>query len=143
MSQKAYATEQLAKIPTPSGDSISESSWKPVRHHFGIRAFGVNAFVAGSPGEAIVPEHDEIPEPGSGGQRHEELYFVSSGRAKFTVAGETIDAPTGTLVFVRPEASRAAVAVEAGTTILAIGAPAGESFRVSAWESRRLEPAAR
>ena len=53
---------------------------------------------------------------------HEELYFVLSGRATFTVDGERVDAPAGSLVFVKdPAMRRGAVADEAGTKILAIG----------------------
>lgn len=143
MSSKPYKVQKISDIPTPSGDGVSQSAWKPVRHHLGIRAFGVNAFVAGKPGEVIIEEHDENPAPGSDAQGHEELYFVSNGRATFTVAGDTIEAPAGTFVFVQREAVRSAVARESGTTLLAIGAPVGEAFRVSDWETRRLEPTAR
>ena len=37
--------------------------------------------------------------PQRGGQRAQELYFVVSGRATFTVDGEEVDAPAGTFVF--------------------------------------------
>jgi hypothetical protein len=143
MSPKPYKAAKVSEIPTPPSEGITESAWKPVRHHLGIRAFGVNAFVARKAGELMVEEHDENPEPGSGVQGHEELYFVSSGWATFTIAGETLEAPAGTLVFVHPEATRAVVAGEPGTTLLAIGAPLGEVFRISDWETRRLEPTAR
>lgn len=143
MSQPVYATAHISGIPTVDKDSISDSEWKPVRHHLGIRAFGVNAYVARDAREEIVPEHSEVPDPGSAGQPHEELYFVSRGRATFTVAGDTVEAPTGTFVFVRPEASRKAVAHEPGTTILVVGGQPGVAFQVSPWESRRFEPAGR
>jgi tetratricopeptide (TPR) repeat protein len=110
--------------------------WHSIRHHFGVRAFGVNANVAVEPG-VIVEEHDEMH--GDGGQ--EELYVVVSGHATFTVEGEEVDAPAGTLVFVRdPAAKRAAVAHEAGTTLLCVGGRPGQPFRVSTWEySRRAQ----
>ena len=110
--------------------------WHSIRHHFDIRAFGVNANVAFQPG-VIVEEHDEMHE--DGGQ--EELYVVVSGHATFTVAGEEVDAPAGTLVFVRdPAVRRAAVAHEAGTTLLCVGGRPGRPFRISSWEySRRAE----
>jgi hypothetical protein len=67
--------------------------------------------------------------------RHEELYVVLSVHATFTVDGEEVDAPTGTLVFVGdPAAKRKAVAVEPETAVLAVGAPAGEAFTPSEWE---------
>ena len=110
--------------------------WHSIRHHFDIRAFGMNANVAVQPG-VIVEEHDEMH--GDGGQ--EELYVVVSGHATFTVAGEEVDAPAGTLVFLRdPAVKRAAVAHEAGTTLLCVGGRPGKPFRISSWEySRRAE----
>ena len=110
--------------------------WHSIRHHFDIRAFGMNANVAVQPG-VIVEEHDEMH--GDGGQ--EELYVVVTGHATFTVAGEEVDAPSGTLVFVRdPAVKRAAVAHEAGTTLLCVGGRPGKPFRISSWEySRRAE----
>ena len=33
--------------------------WHSIRHHFGVRAFGVNANVAVEPG-VVVEEHDEM-----------------------------------------------------------------------------------
>ena len=110
--------------------------WHSIRHHFDVRAFGVNANVAVEPG-VIVEEHNEVH--GDGGQ--EELYVVVFGHATFTVAGEEADAPAGTLVFVRdPAVKRAAVAHEAGTTLLCVGGRPGQPFRISGWEySRRAE----
>ena len=58
-----------------------------------------------------------------------------SGTAEFTVAGETVDAPAGTLVFVPDVASeRAAVAREPDTTVLVIGAPAAAPLPTSPFE---------
>ena len=106
--------------------------WAMVRSHFGISAFGVNAYVAGEPGVAVIGEHDEL---GNSAGHHEELYFVADGHAKFTVNGDEIDAPAGTFVFVRdPAAKRGAVATEAGTTVIIVGAKPGEAFTPSAWE---------
>jgi len=67
--------------------------------------------------------------------KHEELYVVVDGHATFTVNGEEIDAPAGTLVFVSdPDARRGAVAKDAGTTVLVVGATPGKAFEVSPWE---------
>ena len=80
----------------------------------------------------VIPEHDEGP------TGHEELYVVVSGRATFTVAGDEIDGPVGTVIFVGdPAAVRAAVAREAGTTILTVGAKPGEAFKPQPWETNR------
>ena len=45
----------------------------------------------------MVEEHDET---GGGAGGHEEVYIVVAGRATFTVGGETLDAPAGTIVFI-------------------------------------------
>ena len=103
-----------------------------VRTHFGIQSFGVNAWVADEPGIQVIEEHDELGERAG---RHEELYFVSNGRATFTINGDEIDAPAGTFVFVRdPAAKRTAIAQEAATTIVVAGGNPGEAFTPSAWE---------
>jgi tetratricopeptide (TPR) repeat protein len=106
--------------------------WATVRFHFGISAFGVNAWTTDEEGQTVVSEHDEVG-PRSG--RHEELYFVVSGHATFTVNGDEIDAPAGTFVFVRdPAAKRKAVGKQAGTTVVAVGGLPGEAFVPSEWE---------
>jgi hypothetical protein len=106
--------------------------WRPIRRVLGVRAFGINGYSADA-GEHLIEPHDET---GSGAGAHEELYLVVAGRARFTVAGEELDAPAGTLVFV-PELGdrREAVAVEDGTTALVIGAPPANAFPTSPWES--------
>jgi tetratricopeptide (TPR) repeat protein len=106
--------------------------WAMVRTHFGIQAFGVNAYVADEAGADLVGEHDEL---GKRAGRHEELYFIADGRAKFTVNGDEIDAPAGTFVFVRdPAAKRSAIAKEAGTAVVIAGGKPGEAFTQSPWE---------
>jgi hypothetical protein len=104
---------------------------RPIRRRLGVRAFGVNAFTA-SDGELVIEPHDET---GVGSGKQEELYVVVGGRALFTVAGEEIDAPAGTCVFI-PDltARRQAVAREDGTTVLAVGAPAERKIPVSPFE---------
>jgi uncharacterized cupin superfamily protein len=77
---------------------------RAVRHHFGITAFGVNAWTGDQAGARIINEHDES-EPDS----QEELYVVLRGRASFEVDGERLDAPAGTLVFVPPGVKRTAL----------------------------------
>jgi hypothetical protein len=106
-------------------------SWRPVRKTLGIRAFGINAYTADA-GQDAVETHDEL---GSGAGHHEEVYVVVSGRATFTVNGAEHDAPVGTILFLDdPTEKRGAVAVEDGTTVLAIGGEPGAAFRPSAWE---------
>jgi tetratricopeptide (TPR) repeat protein len=103
--------------------------WRPVRHHLGITAFGVNTWTAAEAGYRIINEHDEDEPDGN-----EELYVVLEGRAIFELDGERHDAPAGTMVFVRPGTKRTAFAEEPGTTILAVGGVAGEAYEPSGWE---------
>ena len=104
-----------------------ETHMRPVRHHLGITAFGTNAWTAANEGDRLMPEHQE--DEGS-----EELYVVLRGRARFEIDGEAVDAPEGTLVFVRPEGHRTAFAAEASTTVLAIGSRVGRPYEAGGWE---------
>ncbi|MDQ2984711.1 MAG: hypothetical protein M3R70_12450 [Actinomycetota bacterium] len=124
-----YSAAHLKELGVDSG---GPSRWVPIRSHFGIASFGINAFTAAETGAALVTEHDEA---GPSAGRHEELYFVSAGHATFTVNGEEVDAPAGTFVFVRdPAAKRAAVAKAPATTVVAMGGKPGEAFTTSVWE---------
>jgi hypothetical protein len=106
--------------------------WHMIRAMLGIESFGINAWRATEAGQAIIGEHDEL---GQGAGGHEELYLVLSGRATFTVDGELVPAPAGSLVYVKdPRARRSAVADEAATTVLVIGGRPGAAFSVSPWE---------
>jgi len=107
--------------------------WHPVRRRLGIESFGVNAYTSERVGEHVVEDHDES---GSGAGGHEELYVVVRGLARFTVGGESMQAPAGTFVFVRdPALRRSAIAEQAGTVVLAIGGEPGRTYQVSPWES--------
>jgi len=116
-----YAVARLAELE-------ANGTWIPIRRRFGIEAFGVNAWRADE-GKDVIAEHDEQR------NKHQELYLVLEGHATFTLDGEEIDAPSGTLVAV-PDTTvkRKAVAQQGGTTIIAIGAPAGEPYALPAWE---------
>jgi tetratricopeptide (TPR) repeat protein len=122
-----YAVAHLEEI-----DEVSDGRcpWRPVRHHFGITSFGVNAWTAGDAGDRIINEHDESGEE----ELEEELYVVQRGRATFELDGERVDAPAGTLVFVRPAVKRTAFAEESGTTIVAVGGTPGKAYQPSGWE---------
>ncbi len=109
-------------------DELFEGRRALVRRHFGIRAFGVNAWRGAQAGDLVIDDHDELVEG------HEELYVVLGGRATFTVGGEELDAPPGTLLFVPPDVRRTAVAAEPETVVLALGGEAGRAFSPSAWE---------
>jgi mannose-6-phosphate isomerase-like protein (cupin superfamily) len=104
-----------------------ETHMRPVRDHLGISAFGTNAWTAAREGDRLMPEHAED-------EGVEELYVVLRGRARFEIDGDTVDAPTGTLVFVPPQVERTAFAEEAETTVLAIGSNVGQPYVVRGWE---------
>jgi mannose-6-phosphate isomerase-like protein (cupin superfamily) len=123
----------VAQEINPDDPSHTDGLFRLVRRHFDIQAFGVNGITANADEELVEP-HDEL------GDGHEELYAVMSGHAAFTVDGEDLDAPAGTLVFVRdPGLIRSARATVDGTAILAIGARPGVPFEVSGWE-REMYP---
>ena len=103
--------------------------WRPVRRTLDIGAFGINAYVALNAGDDVVEEHTESS------LGHEEVYVVLAGRATFTIDGETLDAPAGTVVFIRDvDVKRHARAEEDGTSVLAIGGPRDKPYEPSAWE---------
>ena len=125
---KVVRIEEIEPVPVVGG----ELQWRPLRRTLGIEAFGINAYTA-SAGELVVEEHDET---GAGAGHHEELYVVVTGHATFTVGGEEIDAPAGTIVFVRdPALLRAARATADDTTIFMIGGPTGVPYTISRWEA--------
>ena len=103
--------------------------WRPVRRTLDVGAFGINAYVAPSAGDDVVEGHTESS------LGHEEVYVVLAGRATFTLDDETVDAPAGTVVFIRDvNVKRHARAEEPGTSVLAIGGPRGAAYEPSAWE---------
>jgi len=102
--------------------------WRPVRHHFGAESFGLSVFTGKEAGDRIINEHDETDD----GQ--EEIYFVHSGRARFELDGETVDAGPGTFVYAKPEVKRTAFAEEANTTLVAMGGVPGKAYETHGWE---------
>jgi mannose-6-phosphate isomerase-like protein (cupin superfamily) len=96
--------------------------WHSIRSHFGITAFGVNAYEAEA-GEELVVAHDETD---FGGQ--EELYYVVRGRASFVLGDEEVELGEGELLYVAPEVVRQADALEAGTLVFMVGGPPGKPY---------------
>jgi tetratricopeptide (TPR) repeat protein len=124
--EKAHL-EEIAPVAGVDGLAIL-----PVRIRFGIESFGVNAYSA-SAGGRVIEEHDELS---AGAGRHEELYLVAEGEALFTLDGEELPAPAGTLVFVSdPKVRRGAVAAGERTTVLVVGGVPGRPFQASPWEA--------
>ena len=123
---KGYEIASLTGVGSMQGPGSLR--WTPLRKHFGITAFGINAYTAAEAGQDVVEEHSE--------ERlgHEELYVVVSGRATFVLDGEERDVPAGSVVFLGdPQVKRFARAEEPGTTVLAIGGKPGQ-HEISAWE---------
>jgi mannose-6-phosphate isomerase-like protein (cupin superfamily) len=122
-----YAVAYLDEI-----DELTDGRepWRPVRHHFGITAFGVTAWTGREVGDRIINEHDEAEEQ----DQQEELYLVQQGRARFELDGEQVDAPAGTFVFARPSVRRTAFAEEPNTTIVVVGGRPGYAYEPSGWE---------
>jgi hypothetical protein len=121
-------------VDTTSSGNPGGGAFHLVRRHFDVQAFGVNG-ATGNAGDVVISEHDERDDTEYGTEGHEELFAVLSGHAVFTVDGEDIDAPPGTLVFVRdPALNRSARATADGTEILAVGGRPGAAFAVSRWE---------
>jgi tetratricopeptide (TPR) repeat protein len=126
--------DKLERIQMPDG-----FVWRPVRSHFGIRAFGTNAYTASAPDSQIIESHTENQ------LAHEELYVVLRGRARFTVGDDTFELGPRQLVAIRdPSLRRGAVALDPDTAVLAIGAKPGEAYQPSAWElgfrASQMEP---
>jgi tetratricopeptide (TPR) repeat protein len=121
----AYAVAHLDEI-----DELDDGRCpsRPIRLHFGITSFGINAWTARDAGDRIINEHDESD------TASEELYLVLAGRAAFELDGARQDAPAGTLLFVRPDVKRTAFAEEPGTTIIAVGGIPGQAYEATGWE---------
>src|SRR3954451_8822330 len=122
----SYAVARLDEIEELTD---GREPFRPVRHHFGITSFGVNAWTARDTGDRIINEHDES-EPDSA----EELYVVLQGRAVFELAGDRGAAPAGTFVFAPPGVERTAFAEEPDTTVLALCGTPGKAYEPDGWE---------
>ena len=121
-----YAVARLEEIEELTD---GREPFRPVRHHFGITSFGVNAWTAREGGDRIINEHDES-DPDS----DEELYLVVRGRAMFELDGDRVAAPTGTLIFAPPGVKRTAFAEEPQTTVIALGGTPGKAYEPDGWE---------
>jgi quercetin dioxygenase-like cupin family protein len=122
---KSVRVDEIEPIPVVGGTLL----WRPLRRTLDVGAFGINAYVAPNAGDDVVEEHTEKT------NGHEEIYLVLSGRATFTLDGETLDAPAGTAVFLRdPSVKRHARAEEPDTAVLAVGGPRDAVYQPSAWE---------
>jgi tetratricopeptide (TPR) repeat protein len=121
---EVVSIDELDRIPVMHG-----LEWRPIGRRFDVRGHGVNAYTAEKVGDWVIEEHTEAA------LRHQELYVVVRGRARFTLGDEELDAPTGTFVFIEdPDLKRKAISEESGTTVLALGASPDTAYERSAWE---------
>ena len=103
------------------------ATWKSVRHHFGISAFGINA-VTKDAGNVLIPEHDE------GSSAQEEIYFVHTGEVRATLDGEAVTVQAGGMISVGPAVTRKLEATASPTTLVAVGATPHKAYEIGDWE---------
>ena len=103
------------------------ATWKSVRHHFGIIAFGINA-VTKDEGNVLIPEHEH------GETAEQELYFIHRGEALATLDGEEVRVPAGSAVMVEGGTHRKFEARASPTTLIVIGGTPGKAYEVGDWE---------
>jgi mannose-6-phosphate isomerase-like protein (cupin superfamily) len=134
-----YGAVRVSDVETleqvdPGNEDVIDCEFHLVRRHFNVQAFGVNV-ATGNAGDEMIDPHREADDEENQTNGHEELFTVMTGHAVFTVDGEEIDAPAGTIVFVRdPALIRAARATADKTAIFMVGAPAGARYTVSPWD---------
>jgi hypothetical protein len=72
---------------------------------------------------------------GDSASDREEIYVVVRGRARLTVAEETVDAGPGDVVFIPgPDTRRGGIALENDTAVFAVGGWRDEPYHSLPWE---------
>jgi tetratricopeptide (TPR) repeat protein len=117
----------VLSLPQEAHEGEGDRVFIRLRRTLDLGAFGAGATYQAKSGEEVISEHDELG-PGADGQ--EELYVVVQGGATFTLDGDEVAAPHGTVVFVRPGTVRKAVATADETIILAVGGRRGKAYRL-------------
>jgi tetratricopeptide (TPR) repeat protein len=129
MSEKFQVTH-LDELEPQRG--VEGSKWFRLRRDLDVKAFGVNAYGADA-GKRVIEEHDEL---GTAAGKHEELYVVLRGAARFALGGDETTVPAGSFLFISdPSIRRGATAEEDGTVVLVTGGTPGVAYQVSAWEA--------
>jgi uncharacterized cupin superfamily protein len=120
-----WQAAEIDDIPPVKADW--PTTWKSIRHHFGITAFGINA-VTKDAGNVLIPEHRHA----STGE--EEIYIIQRGAAKATLDGVQVDVPAGCAVAVEGTVARRFEATESPTTLIVVGGVPGKPYEVGDWE---------
>jgi tetratricopeptide (TPR) repeat protein len=125
-----FRVTRIDDLDPQEGDEGSR--WYRLRRDLDVKAFGVNAYGADA-GKRVIEEHDEL---GTAAGKHQELYLVLRGRARFELDGEEHVLDAGGLAFIpEPSVRRGAFAEEDGTVVLVVGGTPGTPYEVSAWEA--------
>jgi uncharacterized cupin superfamily protein len=122
---QGWQVEDIDEVPPVKPDW--PTTWKSIRHQFGITAFGING-VTKDAGKVLIPEHDES----ESGQQ--EIYFVHTGQVLATLDGESMTVGAGGVIGVQPQVKRTIESTASPTTLLCIGATPGKAYEVGAWE---------
>ena len=120
-----WKVEHVDSVPPVKPDW--PTTWKSVRHHFGIAAFGINA-VTKDEGKVLIPEHHEQ----ESGQQ--EVYFVHRGTVHATLDGEPVTMHEGDIAAIEPATPRKFEAGSSPSTLLVIGATPGKAYEIGDWE---------
>jgi hypothetical protein len=124
--------ERFARLDElPALEQSSGALWRPIRRAMGLTGVRTNAYTAVKAGDEVIEPHDETSQAAG---RHEEVYVVLAGSARFEIDGEAIDAPSASLVRVDVGEMRRATALEDGTTVLVIGGAPGSALPPAAYE---------
>jgi tetratricopeptide (TPR) repeat protein len=118
---------RVLSLPQEASEGDGDRVYIRLRRTLDIGAFGASAVYQAKTGEDVIGEHDELGPDADG---HEELYAVVQGSATFTLDGEEVEAPHGTVVFVQPGTTRKAVAASDDTIVLAVGGRRGKAYRI-------------
>ena len=107
--------DELDTFPAMTGAPVL----MPLRRRLDVRAFGINCCATAPVGAPVIERHSEP-------DGDEEVYIVVRGRVRFTIGEETFETGPATVVYVPPDTTREAVAIEPETLVIAIGGKRGK-----------------
>ena len=128
MAQQGEGWKAAAIDDIPPVKADWPATWKSMRHHFGITAFGVNA-VTKDAGNVLIPEHEH------GGRRASRSCTSSSAVPRWrrwTASRSTC--PQAAPSRSKGRCSRKFEATESPTTLIVVGGIPGQVYEVGEWE---------